>query len=86
MMGEHLVLLSIEHGAYFEMNPTAKLIWDSLSRPCTIIELCEIVHEQYEVSEHYCRESIENFILALRQENMVHFTKPGIIESYQVSL
>jgi hypothetical protein len=71
MMGEHLVMLSVEQGAYFDLNPTAKLIWESLSSPRTMHELCMIIHEEYEVSEQDCRDSVERFVLELHKENMV---------------
>lgn len=72
-MGEHLIMLNVERGSYFDMNPTAKLIWESLTTPCTINDLCAIIHEEYEVSDHSCRESVEHFILELQKENMVSF-------------
>jgi len=71
MMGEHLVMLSIEQGAYFDLNPTAKLIWESLASPRTMHELCMIIHEEYEVSEQHCKDSVERFVLELHKENMV---------------
>lgn len=71
MMGEHLVMLSVEQGAYFDLNPTAKLIWESLASPRTMHELCMIIHEEYEVSEQDCRDSVERFVLELHKENMV---------------
>lgn len=75
MMGEHLIMLNIEHGSYFDMNPTAKLIWESLATPCTIDDLCAIIHQEYEVSEHSCRESVEYFILELQKENMISLSE-----------
>lgn len=75
MMGEHLVMLSIEHGAYFDLNPTAKLIWESLAIPCTISDLCSLIRQEYEVSDESCRESVENFVLELKRENLVNFYK-----------
>ncbi|GEM_PF-1052905 len=71
MMGEHLIMLSIEQGAYFDLNPTAKLIWESLVSPRTMHELCMIIHEEYEVSEQHCKDSVESFVLELYKENMV---------------
>ena len=64
-------MLSVEQGAYFDLNPTAKLIWESLSIPRTMHELCMIIHEEYEVSEQDCRDSVERFVLELHKENMV---------------
>lgn len=75
MMGEHLVMLSIEHGAYFDLNPTAKLIWESLATPRTISDLCSLIHQEYEVSDESCRESVESFVLELLKENLISFQK-----------
>jgi hypothetical protein len=73
MLGEHLVMLSIEQGAYFDLNPTARLIWESLASPRTLHELCMIIHEEYEVSEQCCTDAVKRFILELHKENMVFF-------------
>lgn len=70
-LGEHLMMLSIEHGAYFDFNPTAKLIWESLSTPRSMSDLCKLVADEYDVSKQQCRESVEDFIMQLKKENMV---------------
>lgn len=72
-MGDHLVMLSIDQGAYFDMNPTAKLIWESLASPRTLHELCMLIHDEYDVSEQQCRVSVERFIFELHKENMISF-------------
>lgn len=72
-MGEHLMMLSIEHGAYFDLNPTAKLIWELLSTPRTLNDLCAFVSDEFDVSKQQCRESVENFILELQKEKMIFF-------------
>ena len=72
-MGEHLMMLSVEQGFYYDLNPTARLIWEALAEKRQIQAICTLVQREYEVTEGQCRESVFVFIRQLLSENMVQF-------------
>lgn len=51
---DELVMMDLEKGKYFSLNPVATHIWDLLEKPLSIDELCGLLMEEYEVGEEQC--------------------------------
>lgn len=49
------VILDIEKGKYFSLNPVATKIWDILEQPLTIDTLCDKLVEVYNIEKEKCR-------------------------------
>jgi hypothetical protein len=52
---EEQVILDIEKGKYFSLNPIATIIWEILEQPLTIESLCEKLLEEYDVEAEKCK-------------------------------
>lgn len=72
-VGDHLMMLSIENGSYFDFNPTAKSIWEAIETPKSLHELCKLIQSEYDVDEEQCNHSVCQFLLKLREKGMVRF-------------
>jgi len=59
---DEIVMMDLEKGKYFSLNPVATRIWDLLEKPLTIDELCTLLMEEYEVSESQCREEVKEVV------------------------
>lgn len=59
---DELVMMDIDKGKYFALNPVATRIWDLLEKPLTLDELCALLMEEYEVSESQCREEVQEVL------------------------
>lgn len=59
---DELVMMDIDKGKYFALNPVATRIWDLLEKPLTIDELCSILMDEYEVSESQCRQDVQEVL------------------------
>jgi hypothetical protein len=59
---EEQVILDIEKGKYFSLNPVATLIWEILEQPLSIDDLCEKLLEQYDVELEKCRVETNEYI------------------------
>ena len=70
-LGEHLMMLSMSHGTYFDLNPTARLIWETLKTPQTFAHLCMILQQEYEVSAEQCEQAVRCFLSQLYAEKMI---------------
>lgn len=55
---DELVMMDIEKGKYFSLNPVATRIWDLLEKPLPPEELCEALMEEYEVNSTQCRKEV----------------------------
>jgi len=59
---DELVMMDLEKGKYFALNPVATHIWDLLEKPLTIDDLCTFLLEEYDVSESQCREEVKEVV------------------------
>ena len=63
-VGEELVILDLESGTYFGLDPVGARIWQLMKEGKSLAEICEAMLEEYEVS----REELERDALALAQD------------------
>lgn len=61
-IGGEAVMMSIEKGAYFGLNPIATRIWDLIDQPRSIAELIETITAEYEVSDEQCAADVQEFV------------------------
>jgi hypothetical protein len=52
---DELIMMDIEQGKYFSLNPVATRIWDLLEKSMDMNELCNLLREEYDVDEALCR-------------------------------
>lgn len=61
-IGGEAIMMSIEKGAYFGLNPVATRIWDLLEQPKNIAELTQKITDEYEVSAEQAAEDVQVFV------------------------
>jgi hypothetical protein len=77
-MGDHLMMMDIEQGCYYDLNPTARFIWQALETPRQIRELCLLIQEEFDVSEAQCIKTVMSFVDRLLLEKVVSLVRePG---------
>lgn len=59
---DELVMMDIQKGKYFSLNPVAASIWDMLEKPLALEELCAMLTEEYEVEDEQCKEEVEGHL------------------------
>ena len=59
------VMLDIEKGKYFSLNPVATRIWEILEQPLGIDELCNLLLEEYEVDTKQCKIETNEYLIQL---------------------
>lgn len=59
---DEIVMMDIEKGKYFSMNPVATHIWDLLEEPTSLEELCNTLTLEFEVDALTCKEDVAHFI------------------------
>jgi hypothetical protein len=72
-VGEESVMLDLEKGAYFGLDPVGARVWQLLAEGMTLAQACDCLMEEYEVS----REDIERDVIALAE----HLAANGLIHS-----
>ena len=59
---DEMVMMDIEQGKYFSLNPVATRIWDLLESPLALDELYLALMEEYEVDTYQCRSDVEEHL------------------------
>jgi hypothetical protein len=65
------VLLSIDNGKYYNMNPVATRIWALIEKPITIEALIATLLDEYEVDRATCEKEVQAFLAQLRQDKLL---------------
>jgi len=59
---DELVMMDIEQGKYFSLNPVATRVWDLLETPMSAEELCGHLTEEYDVDSSRCMEEVKELL------------------------
>ena len=59
---DELVMMDLDQGKYFSLNPVATRIWDLLEQPRGLKELIKLLMDEYEVDYEQCRCDVEGHI------------------------
>jgi len=68
---DEMVMMDIEQGKYFSLNPVATRIWDLLENPMTPEEICGHLAEEYEVEMLQCRAEVGELVKEMERLGLV---------------
>lgn len=68
---DELVMMDIEQGKYFSLNPVATRIWDLLGKALTIKELCNQLQAEYHVDEKQCHQEVSVYLMEMEKFRLV---------------
>lgn len=70
-IGDTQVLLDVEQGVYFGLNPVATSIWRRLEKPVRVDELCRSLRVEYEAEETRLEADVLAFLAKLEAQNLI---------------
>lgn len=56
------IMMHLEKGKYFGLNPIAKRIWDLLNKPLSIDEIVQVLLSEFEVPLDKCKSEVKLFL------------------------
>lgn len=59
---DELVMMDLDQGKYFSLNPVATRIWDLLENPLDMDELCGALTVEYDVSTEQCMNEVKEYL------------------------
>lgn len=68
---DEMVMMDIQKGKYFSLNPVATIIWDLLEQPLSIEELCERLMDEYEIGYEQCKKEVEEYLMEMNKLGLV---------------
>lgn len=71
---DEIVMVDIEKGSYFALNPVATRIWELLEHPLTLDSLCHQLLTEYDVSPEQCRIDVTEHIAEMETQGLIETT------------
>ncbi len=76
-VGNKVVLMSIDKGMYYGLNPVGARIWSLLGKPVQVHEMCERIVEEFEVTLEQCQEEVLGLLKDLREQGLIRMADDG---------
>lgn len=73
VLDEEGVLVHLESGIYFSLNPVGLFIWDRCDGHFTVGEIAAGITEEFEVEFAVAMKDLESFLSALAGEDLIEF-------------
>ena len=70
-MDDETVMMSMEKGEYYGVNPVGRRIWELLATPGTAAGICEVLFEEYKVSRVQCCQEVLAFLTHLAEKDII---------------
>ena len=70
-VGDELVMMSAESGAYLGLNEVGARIWDIIETPTALPEICAALAIEFETTPDACRPDVEAFLGELASRGAV---------------
>ncbi len=58
----HQVIMHINNGNYFGLNPVGKRIWTLIEQPKTLEEIISNLLSEYNISQEQCKTEVQSFL------------------------
>ena len=72
---DELVMMDLEQGKYFSLNPVATRIWDLLEKEMTLDELCAVLTEEYDVESGQCMDEVGELMSGMEGLGLVNIIR-----------
>lgn len=61
-LDNHQVMMHLDKGKYYGLNPVGKRIWELLETPCSFDEIIEILLKEFNINKDVCIREVKNFL------------------------
>lgn len=68
---DELVMMDLDQGKYFSLNPVATAIWDLLENQLSVDEICLKLMEEYDVDYSRCKTDVEEHLVEMVRLRLV---------------
>lgn len=70
-LDDTIVMMDVEEGHYYELDPIATCIWKLIAEGSTVGAICDALVEQYEVDPQECRQDTLEFLERAAERGLV---------------
>lgn len=66
-----VVMANISTDKYYGLNPVSTRIWQLLEQPKSLVEVCDVLVEQYDVDKQICQNDVLTFVRKMVDEQIL---------------
>ena len=70
-MEDEIVMMGLEQGKYFHLNPTGSSVWELLENVTTIEEIVDSIMLEYEIDLELCQQEVNTLVQKLVEEKLI---------------
>lgn len=70
-MDDETVMMSIDKGEYYGVNPVGRRIWELLEKQVTVSTICDTLCQEYNVEPEQCSRDILVFLEQLFEKDII---------------
>lgn len=65
------VMMSVEKGVYYSLDPVGSCVWELIERPVKVTELIDVLLLKYDVSREICEQDVLAFLEELHESGIL---------------
>jgi len=66
-----MVMLDMEKGLYYSLNPVASQIWTLIENPESVSYICDQLTADYEITPQECEKEVIHFLTEMLEKGVV---------------
>lgn len=71
IMDNETIMMSIENGEYYGINPVGSQIWEQIKTPRKVADICKIMCREFNVEPEQCRRDVVNFLNQMVEKGII---------------
>lgn len=71
-----LVMMDIEGGQYFSLDPIGADIWERLAEPVQVADLCALLGQTYDVAPEVCQDDVLKLLNDMVTDKLLVIVQP----------
>ncbi len=76
-LDDTVVMMDVDNGMYYELDPVATRIWRLLETARPVADLCDTLVQEFEVTPDACRRDVEAFLEEAKELGIIEVRAPG---------
>jgi hypothetical protein len=70
-LNDEVAILNLKNTLYYGLDEVGACIWQALTQPRSVSELCDVVLDRFDVDEKRCRTDLCEFLSNLHREGLI---------------
>lgn len=76
-LDDEIVILSLEDGTYYGLNPVGAQVWELIQEPTTVTEICDQLLRKYDVDPQRCQRETIGILEDLQKHDLIEVNEPA---------